>query len=75
MMSRPDRIDHHLHLARLEIAAMILDRQLHAGIDNARTKAPDRLDHVVDVHLDLRPLGIAAEDAAHAAARRRSATP
>ena len=27
----------------------------------------DGLDHVVDVHLDLRPLGVAAEDAAHAA--------
>src|SRR3954464_14589037 len=63
----PDRIDHHLHFARLEIAAMILDRELDPRIDDARTKALDRLHHVVDVHVDLRPLGVAAEDAAHAA--------
>ena len=62
-----DRLDHHLHLARLEIAAVILHRQLHTRIEDARAKAADGLDHVVDVHLDLRSLGIAAENASHAA--------
>ena len=66
MTSRADGLDHHLHLARLEIAAVVLHRQLHAGVDDARAQAADGLDHVVDVHLDLRALGIAAEDAAHA---------
>ena len=61
-----DRLDHHLHLARLQVAAVVLHGQLHARVDDARAEAADGLDHVVDVHLDLRPLGIAAEDAAHA---------
>ena len=63
---RADGLDHHLHLARLQIAAVVLDGELDAGIDDPRAHPADRLDHVVDVHLDLRPLGVAAEDAAHA---------
>ena len=66
MTSRADGLDHHLHLARLQVAAVILHGQLHAGVDDARAEAAYGLDHVVDVHLDLRPFGIAAEDAAHA---------
>jgi hypothetical protein len=62
----PDRLDHSLHLVSLEIAAVVLHRKLDAGIDDARAHAAHGLDHVVDVCLDLRALGIAAEHAPHA---------
>jgi hypothetical protein len=62
-----DGVDHHLHLARLQIAAVVLHRQLHPRINDSRSHAADGFDHVVDVHLDLRPLGIASQRAAHAA--------
>jgi hypothetical protein len=66
MMSVPIASHHRLHLAGLEIAAVILDRELDPGVGDAVADSAEGLDHVVDVHLDLRPLGIAAEDAAHA---------
>ena len=63
---RADGIDHHLHLTRLQIAAVVFDGELHAGIHDPRAEPAHRGDHVVDVHVDLRPLRVAAEDAAHA---------
>src|SRR3954471_19747576 len=46
---------------------MIFDRQLDARVDDAGADAADGLDHVVDMHVDLWTLGIAAENAPHAA--------
>jgi hypothetical protein len=48
-----DGVDHHLHLARLQIAAVVLHRQLHSRIDDSRS-------HAAGVHAGVLVLLLAA---------------
>ena len=46
------RFHQHFQLARLHVARVILDRELHAGIDDARPHVPQHFQRFVDVPLD-----------------------